>query len=87
MSRQAGPQLAPASSLLGAALARLKAQWVRDMQAFSPAPTGILDNPNMTLEYAESGEASKRRAIKKLGELIFPKFSQIATTVAIGAVN
>jgi hypothetical protein len=84
---EAGPQPVPARSLQGASLARLKAQWVKEVQAVCPAPTGILDNPNMTLEYAESSEALKHRAVNRLEKLIFPKFSQVATTVAIGAVN
>jgi hypothetical protein len=41
----------------------------------------------MTLEYAESSGASKHLAVNKLEKLIFLKFSQVATTVAIGAVN
>jgi len=44
-------------------------------------------NPNMTLVYAETDEAAKRQAVEELGKLIFPKFSQVATPVAIGAVN
>jgi hypothetical protein len=87
LSWEAGPQPAPAKSLQGASLARLRAQWVKEGQAVSPAPTGILDNPNTTLDYAESSEALKHRAVNKLEKLIFPKFSQAATTVAIGAVN
>jgi hypothetical protein len=87
VSWEAGPQPAPARSLQRVSLARLKAQWVKEVQAVSPAPTGILDNPNMTLEYAESSGASKHLAVNKLEKLIFLKFSQVATTVAIGAVN
>jgi integrase len=44
-------------------------------------------DPNMTLVYAETDEASKRGAIEELGKLIFPKFSQIATEVATGFTN
>ena len=44
-------------------------------------------SPNMTLEYAETDEVSKRQAVEELGKLIFPKFSQLATGVAIGAAN
>jgi integrase len=44
-------------------------------------------NPNMTLAYAESDEVSKRQAVEELGKLIFPKFSQLATGVAIGAAK
>ena len=44
-------------------------------------------NPNMTLEYAETDEASKRQAEEELGGLIFRKLSQLATGVAIGGVN
>lgn len=44
-------------------------------------------NPNMTLEYAETDQASKRQALEELGKLIFPKFSQLATTVATGVAN
>ena len=44
-------------------------------------------NPNMTLVYAETNETAKRQAVEELGKLIFPKFSQVATAVAIGAVN
>jgi integrase len=53
------------------------------------AQQGVLghSNPNMTLVYAETDEAAKREAVEELGKLIFPKFSQVATPVAIGAVN
>lgn len=44
-------------------------------------------NPNMTLVYAETDEAGKRAAVDELGKLIFPRFSQIATSVATGCVN
>lgn len=41
----------------------------------------------MTLEYAETEEASKRQALEELGKLIFPNSSQLATAVATGAAN
>jgi len=44
-------------------------------------------NPNMTLEYAETDEASKRQAVEEWGKLIFPKFSQLANSVATGMIN
>ena len=44
-------------------------------------------NINMTLLYAETNDAAKREAVEELGKLIFPKFSQVATAVAIGTVN
>jgi hypothetical protein len=44
-------------------------------------------NPNMTLVYAETDEAAMRQAVAELGKLIFPKFSQVATSVATGTVN
>lgn len=44
-------------------------------------------NPNMTLVYAETNEAATREGLEKLGSLIFPKFSQVANSVATGAAN
>jgi len=47
-------------------------------------------NPNMTLVYAETDEASTRQAVAELGRLIFPtcpKLSPVDMTVASGAVN
>ena len=41
-------------------------------------------NPNMTLVYAETDERAKREAVEELGKLIFPKFSQVAISVATG---
>jgi hypothetical protein len=43
-------------------------------------------NPNMSLVYAETNETAKREAVEELGNLIFPKFSQVATGVASRAV-
>ena len=44
-------------------------------------------NPNMTLVYAKTDETAKRQAVEELGKLIFPKFSQLANTVATGTIN
>ncbi|MGA3167218.1 MAG: site-specific integrase [Terriglobia bacterium] len=44
-------------------------------------------NPNMSLVYAETNETAKREAVEELGNLIFPKFSQVATGVASRAVR
>jgi integrase len=44
-------------------------------------------NINTTLLYAETNDAAKREAVEELGKLIFPKFSQLANTVATGTLN
>jgi len=44
-------------------------------------------NPNTTLLYAEADQQGKRDAVDELGRIIFPKFSQIAASIASKAVN
>jgi len=44
-------------------------------------------NPKMTLAHAETDEAANRHAVKELGSLFLPRFSQVATSLATGTVN